>query len=217
MSVSLVAITKGVNQLEDHTAEEVISFVARVSNPSNQLNFDSAPKLLDYCIKHSHWSVFETSFMTVQIETSRAIAAQILRHRTFTFQEYSQRYSKAVENTWNMARRQDKKNKQNSIDDLSDEVKKWFLSAQEEVWNTSFALYEKALELGVAKESARFLLPLSTKTTLYMTGSARSWIHYIQVRAKENGTQEEHADIALRCKKIFCKEFPNIAKAQEWI
>ncbi len=215
LKVKLVAVTKGVGDLDGKLAEEIISFVARVSNPSNQDNFDTAPKLLNYLIKNQHWSPFEHAFMTVEIETSRGIAAQILRHRSFTFQEFSQRYAQATEFVTYEARRQDQKNRQNSIDDMSQHDKEWFEYAQEEVQKAATWHYEEALKRGIAKEQARFLLPLSTKTRLYMTGPVRSWIHYIQLRGG-NGTQLEHREIALAIQKIFSEEFPNTSKALGW-
>jgi thymidylate synthase (FAD) len=214
--VKLVALTKGVGDLDGKLAEEIISYVARVSNPSNQDNFTTAPKLLAYLIKNFHWSPFEHAFMTLEIETSRGIAAQILRHRSFTFQEFSQRYAKATDIIVYPARRQDDKNRQNSIDDLHTEVKNWFEVAQHEVADFAMKKYEEALELGIAKEQARFLLPLSTKTKLYMTGPIRSWIHYIELRSA-NGTQLEHREIALAAKKLFCDQFPSTAKALGWL
>lgn len=214
-STKLIAITQGAGELSGKSAEEVITYAARVSNPDNQMSFESAPKLLKYCIKHKHYSIFEQAFMTIEIKTSRAIAAQILRHRSFVFQEYSQRYSATSSFEETTARRQDKKNRQSSIDDLSVETQDFFKTAQNEIWKHSYDLYTKALELGIAKECARFLLPLSTSTTMYMTGSARSWIHYIDLRTDE-ATQKEHRDIAEGCKQIFKQQFPSISEALEW-
>lgn len=202
MNVKLISVTPD--------AEKQIMYCARVSNPKNQNSENT--KLLDYCIKNGHWSVFEMAHMTVEIVTSRAIAAQILRHRSFSFQEFSQRYAEAQEFETYEARSQDKKNRQNSIDDLDEDTKQWFLNAQEEVVQLCDYLYNAALEKGIAKEQARFLLPLSTQTKLYMTGSVRSWLHYLQVRCG-NGTQKEHKDIADAIKAIFCKEFPNIGQS----
>ena len=215
MSARLIAVTSpriaGVE-----SAEQLIAYAARVSAPQNQMSHASAPKLLKYCLNHGHYSVFETVGMTVEIKTTRAIAAQVLRHRSFTFQEFSQRYAKVdvtippVE-----ARLQDTKNRQNSIvtDDI--ELHQWFSDEQQKLYEKSVELYEKALEKGVAKESARFVLPLSTPTTLYMTGNVRSWIFYINLRAG-NGTQKEHADIANSIKQIFKENFPNISECLEW-
>lgn len=196
-------------------SEKLISYIARVSNPTNQNNEKTAPKLLKYLIEHKHWSPFEHASMTMEIVTSRGIAAQILRHRSFKFQEFSQRYAKAQRAMIYSARRQDNKNRQNSIDDLDLESRTFFERAQQEVWCLSKALYDQALELGIAKESARFLLPLNTETTLYMTGDVRSWIHYIELR-QSNGTQQEHMEIALACKDIFKTELPNVAEALGW-
>lgn len=215
-SVKLVAITEGANELIGKSAQDIISYVARVSNPNNQMSFETGSKLIKYCITHQHWSIFEHAFVTAEIKTSRAIAAQILRHRSFTFQEFSQRYAQAFDCVTYGARRQDQKNRQNSIDDMSDEDKSWFQNAQEEVWEDSKALYDEAISRGIAKEQARFLLPLNTATTIYMSGSVRSWIHYIQLRSG-NGTQKEHADIANACKSIMIDRFPDIAKALSWV
>lgn len=216
MKVELISITKPVKKdIEHFTPEEVLSYVARVSNPSNQMNNETSSKLLGYCIKHAHWSVFEHVNMTVEIQTSRAIAAQILRHRSFVFQEFSQRYAEAVNVESYPARRQDNKNRQNSIDDMDEDVKKWFQFAQEDMANVSMNLYKQALAKGIAKEQARFLLPLSTSTTLYMTGNVRNWIHYVDLRTK-NGTQLEHKEIADAIKVIFSEQFPSISQALGW-
>lgn len=219
INVKLVAITKGFGDLEGKSPQDVISYVARVSNPQNQENFDTAPKLLAYCIKNKHWSVFETVSLTLEINTTRAIAAQILRHRSFTFQEFSQRYAdvtKLGEIKAPSLRRQDLKNRQNSIDDFPDQEK----TILEGLINTHFAqsqlLYEQLLHQGVAKECARFVLPLATPTRIYMTGSVRSFIHWIELREK-NGTQREHQLLALEAKDIFKQQFPDIAKALEWL
>jgi thymidylate synthase (FAD) len=216
MKVELISITKPVKKhLEELSSEELMSYIARVSNPSNQMNTKTSSKLLGYCIKHKHWSVFEHVNMTVEITTSRAIAAQILRHRSFVFQEFSQRYAEAISNEPVEARRQDTKNRQNSIDDMSEEDRDWFNRQQNRLWTEAKAEYDEALRRGIAKEQARFLLPLSTQTTLYMTGNVRNWIHYIELRS-ENGTQKEHADIAKAIKVIFKKQFPSISGALEW-
>jgi thymidylate synthase (FAD) len=214
MQVKLVAATLGL--AEAKSGQDLISFIARVSNPKGQLNFETAPKLLAYLIKHKHWSPFEHVYMTVEITTSRGIAAQILRHRSFCFQEASQRYSEATSYEEYLARRQDLKNRQNSIDDMDPADAKWFLDAQESVWSQSYQLYKEALEKGIAKEQARFLLPLNTKTVLFMTGSLRSWIHYIELRT-EAGTQKEHREIAEQIKIIFCMQYPDVARALGWI
>jgi thymidylate synthase (FAD) len=220
MKVSLIAATKGAGELVkklsyEPNAEEVTGYITRVSNPNNQLNMDTVPKLLAYCIKHKHWSPFEHASMTVEIETSRGIAAQILRHRSFVFQELSQRYSAVSECEIYPARRQDVKNKQNSIDDMSEEDRKWFENVQIKQNKEAFEAYKSALARGIAKEQARFILPLSTKTALMMTGNIRSWIHYIELRTHKD-TQLEHREVALECKRIFLEQFPDIAKALEW-
>lgn len=192
-----------------------MAYCARVSNPQNQDNPEFA-KLLAYCIKHGHWSVFEQANMVVEITTSRGVAAQILRHRSFTIQEFSQRYSCVSEYIEYEARRQDVKNKQNSIDDLDDEVKQWFRDCQFEVWKLAYDHYEAALQKGIAKECARFLLPLNTSTKLYLNGTVRSWIHYLQLRTHES-TQLEHRDIANAIKAIFVEELPTVSKALGWL
>jgi thymidylate synthase (FAD) len=215
-SVKLVAITEGANELIGKSAQDIISYVARVSNPNNQMSFETGSRLIKYCITHEHWSIFEHSFATLEIKTSRGIAAQILRHRSFTFQEFSQRYAAVQDFVTYPARRQDAKNRQNSIDDMDDITKNWFKHTQEETWERQQKLYEEALQRGVAKEQARFLLPLNTATTLYMSGSIRSWIHYIELRAS-NGTQKEHADIAIAAKGIIAERFPDVASALNWI
>lgn len=207
--VELISCTPG--------AEAVISYCARVSNPNNQLKFDNNSKLISYLIKNKHWSPFEMAHMTLQIKTSRGIAPQILRHRSFTFQEFSQRYAAVDASglTLYAARRQDTKNRQNSIDDLTAEVKQEWLDRQQQNWKNSFEHYTWALDNGIAKECARFVLPLNCGTTLYMSGSVRSWIHYIELRAA-NGTQQEHMDIALACKEVFKNELPQVAAALGW-
>lgn len=216
MKVRLIAVTKPVaEEIKHFSAEELTSYVARVSNPSNQMSTETAPKLLRYCIRNNHWSVFEHINMTVEITTSRAIAAQILRHRSFVFQEFSQRYSVATNFETYPARRQDNKNRQNSTDDMDDETRQWFTDVQDYINSEASTLYNQALEKGIAKEQARFLLPLSTQTTLYMTGNIRNWIHYIDLRTA-NGTQLEHAEIAKEIKNIFINQFPSIAEAKEY-
>jgi len=202
MSVKLISVTPD--------AEQTMAYVARVSNPNNQENPNYA-KLLAYCIKHNHWSVFEQAFMTLEIETNRGIAAQILRHRSFTYQEFSQRYADTNLLTENIPvpdlRRQDTKNRQNSTDDLGDYVKLKFQAEIAELFTQSNNLYKRLLEAGVAKECARFVLPLATPTRIYMSGSCRSWITYIALREK-SGTQREHMDIAKACKAVFAEQFP---------
>jgi thymidylate synthase (FAD) len=199
-------------------AEQTMAYVARVSNPSNQANENYAG-LLRYCIKHNHWSVFEQAHMTLEIETNRGIAAQILRHRSFTFQEFSQRYADAnllaADIPVPELRRQDEKNRQNSTDDLDPLNKVLLESAISEHFIAANDLYKRLLDAGVAKECARFVLPLATPTRIYMSGSCRSWIHYINLRSA-NGTQKEHMDIALECKRVFSEQFPTVAEALEW-
>jgi len=194
-----------------------MAYIARVSNPKNQDN-DDFTKLIGYCIKNEHWSVFEQAYMTLQIETTRGIAAQILRHRSFTFQEFSQRYADSTqlgEIPIPELRRQDNKNRQNSISDLSEDLVKQFNKKIETQFNLSKKLYEEMLEAGIAKECARFILPLATPTRIYMTGSCRSWIHYINLRTG-HGTQKEHMNIATECKTIFSKEYPVVSSALNW-
>jgi len=207
MSVKLISVTPD--------AEKTMAYVARVSNPSNQNNENYA-KLLGYCIKHNHWSVFEQSFMTLEIETTRGLAAQILRHRSFTFQEFSQRYadSSMLADTIPLPelRRQDTKNRQNSIDDIDPFKRQKYEMKMQELFGRSMDLYREMLDEGIAKECARFVLPLATPTRLYMAGSCRSWITYIALREK-NGTQKEHMDIAKECKKIFAEQFPICTEA----
>lgn len=195
-------------------AENTIMYCARVSNPKNQDSKKSG--LLRYCLQHGHYSIFEMANMVIEINTSRAISSQIIRHISFSFQEFSQRYSEVQGFEIYEARRQDEKNRQNSIDDMNQEVRDWFLLAQEKNEEQATKMYNQALEYGIAKEQARFLLPLSAKTKLYMNGTVRSWIHYIDTRTEE-GTQKEHRDIAKAIKQIFCKEFPIIAEAKGWI
>ena len=200
-------------------AEKTIGYVARVSNPNNQDN-PKVAGLLKYCIKHGHWSIFEQAHMTLQIETTRGLAAQILRHRSFTFQEFSQRYadssmlSKVI--PLPELRRQDDKNRQNSIDDLDPFVVQDFDLKMQRHFVEGMKLYKEMLDSGVAKECARFVLPLATPTKLYMTGSVRSWIHYINLRSA-HGTQKEHMQIAENCRAIFNEQFPIVAEALGWL
>ena len=210
MEVKLITVTPD--------AEQTMGYVARVSNPNNQEN----PKisgLLKYCIKHNHWSVFEQAHMTLEINTTRGIAAQILRHRSFTYQEFSQRYADTnlLSNEIPVPdlRSQDLKNRQNSVDDISPEKKSILQGQIQKYFTEGLDLYNELLREGVAKECARFVLPLATPTRIYMTGSVRSWIHYIDLRSA-NGTQKEHMDIAEACKSIFCEQFPIVAEALEW-
>ena len=200
-------------------AEQHMAYCARVSNPNNQENENYAG-LLRYCIKHQHWSIFEQAFMTLEINTTRGIAAQILRHRSFTFQEFSQRYAdtKLLETNIPLPelRRQDTKNRQNSIDDIPEEQSKMLLGRIQNYFNEGLDLYNELLREGIAKECARFVLPLATPTRIYMSGSVRSWIHYIELRSG-HGTQKEHMDIANDCKSIFIKRFPTVSEALGWL
>ena len=214
-SVRLIAITQGAGDLINKTAQDIISYTARVSNPDNQEKFDTAPKLLAYCIRNKHWSIFQQSFLTLEIVTSRAIAAQILRHSSMHFEEWSLRYSSSMGYQIYPARRQDVKNRQNSTDDLPQETKDWFINAQERLNSFADELYSEAITKGVARESARFLLPLSTRTKLYMSGSVRSFIHWIQLRT-DKSTQLEHREVAEKAKEIFSKELPDISAALGW-
>ena len=221
MKVTLKSVSLPTEELQKQgikTSEDFIVYCARVSNPQNQFNTETNEKLINYCIKHQHWSIFEQAFCTIEVVTSRAIAAQILRHRSFTFQEFSQRYATATELEQYELRKQGKTNRQ----------------VGEEIYDTSFStgdvelgielgqlkhnalrLYEKMISKGIARESARMILPLQTQTTLYMSGSVRSFIHYIDLRSKQD-TQKEHRDIAISMKRIFVQTFPTIAKALEW-
>ena len=209
MKVQLITLTPD--------AEKNMAFVARVSNPNNQGN-ENFSGLLKYCIKHQHWSVFEQAHMTLEIETTRAIAAQILRHRSFTFQEFSQRYAQSNELgeiDLPELRRQDNKNRQNSIDDLDKDVVDKLNRQMITLFSSAQSLYNQMVEIGVAKECARMVLPLCTPTRIYMTGSVRSWIHYIDLRSA-HGTQKEHMEIAESCKDIFKEQFPVVSEALEW-
>ncbi len=209
--VSLISVTPD--------AEKTIGYVARVSNPKNQDN-PKVAGLLKYCIKHGHWSVFEQAHMTVEIETTRGLAAQILRHRSFTYQEFSQRYADssmlAKEIPLPALRRQDDKNRQNSIDDVDPLMQQDFEIKMQRHFIDGMKLYKEMLDAGIAKECARFVLPLATPTKLYMTGSIRSWIHYIDLRSA-HGTQKEHMDIAEAVRGIFIEQFPIIAEALEYV
>ena len=199
-------------------AEKHMAYCARVSNPANQDN-EKFSGLLKYCVKHQHWSIFEQAYMTLELTTTRGIAAQVLRHRSFTYQEFSQRYADSSllmdKIPLPALRRQDEKNRQNSIDDLDPfDVQNLELQMQT-LFDSSMALYQQMLGRGVAKECARFVLPLATPTRIYMSGSVRSWIHYISLRSA-NGTQKEHMDIADACKQIFIEQFPTVSEALEW-
>ena len=209
MKVSLITVTPD--------AEKHIAYCARVSNPNNQNN-ESIAGLLKYCIKHQHWSIFEQAFMTLEIETTRGLAAQILRHRSFTYQEFSQRYAESTalgDIELPELRRQDDKNRQNSIDDLDPKVVEKLNRQMNTLFSSAYSLYTQMLDEGVAKECARFVLPLATPTRLYMSGTVRSWLHYIELRTG-HGTQKEHIEIASECKRIFSEQFPTIASAM-WL
>ena len=199
-------------------AEKHMAYCARVSNPNNQEN-DKFSGLLKYCIEHQHWSIFEQASMTLEINTTRGIAAQILRHRSFTYQEFSQRYADssllADDIPLPELRRQDTKNRQNSIDDIDPFTRQRYEILIQKHFHEAMDLYQEMLDEGIAKECARFVLPLATPTRIYMTGSVRSWIHYIDLRSA-NGTQKEHMDIANACKCIFICQFPAVAEAMGW-
>lgn len=216
MNTKLISVTPD--------AETTIAYCARVSNPSNQ-NSENISRLLKYCIDHKHWSIFEMAHLTLELNTTRGLAAQILRHKSFSFQEFSQRYADTNSLAENIPlfelRRQDNKNRQNSIDDIDNGiVVKWNTQIREHFAKAK-ALYDGMIQDGIAKECARFILPLATPTRLYMSGSLRSWITYIALREK-NGTQKEHMTIAKECKQIFCEQFPIISEAlggldQDWV
>ena len=211
MNVKFVSITPD--------AEKTMAYIARVSNPKNQDN-EKFAGLLKYCIKHNHWSVFEQSSMTLEIETTRGLAAQILRHRSFTYQEFSQRYADSSllgeEIPLPKLRKQDAKNRQNSTDDLDPFIVQDFELKMQRHFVNAMKIYQEMLDQGVAKECARFVLPLATPTRLYMTGSCRSWIHYINLRSA-HGTQKEHMNIAEECRRIFTEQFPAVSEALEWV
>jgi len=210
MTVKLISVTPD--------AEQHMAYCARVSNPSNQDN-EKYAGLLRYCIKHQHWSIFEQAFMTLEINTTRAIAAQILRHRSFTYQEFSQRYADSSMLADNIPlpelRRQDTKNRQNSIDDLDEFIVQRLQMQMQTLFSSSMNLYHQMLDAGVAKECARNVLPLCVPTRLYMSGSVRSWIHWIDLRSA-NGTQKEHMLLAEGARAIFKEQFPTVAEALEW-
>ena len=210
MTVRLISVTPD--------AEKTMAHIARVSNPNNQDN-PNYSGLLRYCIKHNHWAVFEQSSMTLEIETTRAIAAQVLRHRSFTFQEFSQRYADSnLLGTIELPEllKQDKKNRQNSTDDLDPKLVDTLNRQMNTLFSSALSLYNQMLEDGVAKECARMVLPLCTPTRIYMTGSCRSWIHYINLRSA-HGTQKEHMQIAEACRKVFTEQFPAVSEALEWV
>ena len=211
MNVSLISVSPD--------AEKHMAYCARVSNPSNQEN-EKYAGLLRYCIKHQHWSIFEQAFMTLEINTTRGLAAQILRHRSFTYQEFSQRYADSSllgdKIPLPQLRKQDEKNRQNSTDDLDPILVQELEVKMQKYFAEGMELYKEMLDAKVAKECARFVLPLATPTRLYMSGSVRSWIHYIELRSG-HGTQKEHMDIANACKQIFTEQFPTVAEAMEWV
>lgn len=215
MQVRLISVTSPLIRVDDQplSPEGLIAYCARVSSPHQETPVFQ--KLLAYCIAHRHWSVFEMVDMTVEITTSRAISPQILRHKSFQFQEFSQRYARAQEIERYRPRRQDSKNRQNSLDDLDEETISWFEEAQEGIARMALEQYSTALEKGIAKECARVLLPLGTRTKLYMKGSVRSWIHYLEVRT-DKSTQKEHREIAIAIRKIFMTQFPVTAAALNW-
>ena len=216
MKITMPSQIKLVSATPD--AEQHMAYVARVSNPNNQ-DSDKFAGLLKYCIKHGHWSVFEQAFMTVEINTTRGLAAQILRHRSFTYQEFSQRYadSSLLGDIIPLPelRRQDDKNRQNSIDDVDPLMQQDFEIKMQRHFVDGMKLYKEMLDAGIAKECARFVLPLATPTRLYMTGSVRSWVHYIDLRSA-HGTQKEHMDIANAVRDVFVEQFPICAEALEW-
>jgi len=218
-NVKLIAVTSGAGELAGQTPQDVISYVARVSNPHNQENFRTAAGLLKYCIKHAQWSIFETATMTLELNTTRGIAAQVLRHRSFCFQEFSQRYADTKLLNQDIScpdlRRQDQKNRQNSVADLPPGMVTDYQNKIDQHFKASMDLYNNLLDNGVAKECARFVLPLATPTRIYMTGSCRSWIHYINLRTA-NGTQREHMELAEECREVFKVVFPDVSEALEW-
>ena len=221
MKVNLVSITKSLLLEKELTAEELIVYIARVSNPSNQLNSDTSDRLINYMIKNKHWSPFEMVDMTVEIQTSRGIAQQILRHRSFSFQEFSQRYAEVTEMEEIQLRKSGATNRQSSLEpfdpviNIHNNVESWKCEAGNAIQAylaEGEMLYKSLLEAGVAKECARFVLPLTTSTTIYMKGSIRSWIHYLQIRTDKH-TQLEHREIAQAIESMFKTNFPNIYKA----
>ena len=211
MNVKLVSVTPD--------AEKTMGYVARVSNPANQDN-PKVAGLLSYCIRHGHWSVFEQAHMTLEIETTRGLAAQILRHRSFTYQEFSQRYQDVSHIREDIPlpelRSQDLKNRQNSIDDVDPEIVERYNKEMRKHFDASIDLYKSMLHAGIAKECARFVLPLATPTRLYMTGSVRSWIHYINLRSA-HGTQKEHTELVEEVRKVFVEQFPLVSQALDWV
>ena len=225
MNVKLISLTQPqeptpLGNRNTMSAEEIITYCARVSNPKNQANMKTAPKLIKFLIKHKHWSPFELASMCVEIKTSRAIAAQILRHRSFSFQEFSQRYSEVTEFEDTQLRRQADKNRQSSEEEINPMLPADYKNISAHVavcdhLHKSKKLYDELIEEGVARECARMVLPLGTQTTMYMNGTIRSWVHYINLRTEQN-TQKEHRDIANKIKEIFIKQFPSTSEALEW-
>lgn len=222
MKVKLISYTK--SALQEHTGCDdllaLIAYVARVSNPTNQLNNETSERLVKYLIKNRHWSPFEMVDITLEIQTTRDIAHQILRHRSFSFQEFSQRYAEATLGVeFSEARLQDHKNRQNSIETTDKELQDWWLFQQNNITETSYAIYTEALNRGIAKEVARKVLPEGLTTTrLYMKGSIRSWIHYLDVRT-DPSTQKEHREVADACAqeivKLFAPILPLLDKSAE--
>lgn len=213
MDVKLISLTKPVDDLLMENSEDLVAFIARVSNPENQMNHETAPRLLNYLTKHKHWSPYEMVDFTVEIKTSRAIAAQILRHRSFSFQEFSQRYSAATEIEPIQLRKKAEKNRQSSAEVIDEPV---INNVVKYAIDHSVQTYNKLITEGVAKEQARMVLPLATQSTLYMKGSLRSWIHYLNLRTAED-TQKEHRDIANAIKDIFKEQFSVVSEALGWI
>ena len=215
MGVSLVGMTQPSAMTGCYTANELIAYTARVSNPENQNNDKTASKLLKYLIKHEHWSPFEMVSATLEIKTTRDISRQIIRHRSFSFQEFSQRYAESTNFETRECRLQDQTNRQNSIETEDRELAEWWNMAQKELIQKSKLIYQTALDHGIAKEQARAVLPEgNTETTLYMSGTLRSWIHYCKLR-RSNGTQKEHMIIADQCWDVLSQHFPDVAKAVE--
>jgi thymidylate synthase (FAD) len=216
VSARIIATTQPAPWLVERgvkTAEQLIVYTARVSSPHNQDNHNTGENLLRYCIKHGHWSVFETASMTVEIETTRAIAAQLLRHRSFTFQEFSLRYARSTGRAVvPSVRLQDEKNRQSSLPNPDEALDAWWVAEAGRVMDETEEIYRRAIEKGVAKEVARFVLPLATPTRLYMTGSVRSWIHYLKARL-DPATQLEHRLVAEAIAHVFDDEFPVVSGA----
>ena len=217
MHVKLISYTKPVEDVPVKSVHELIAYVARVSNPSNQINNETSEKLIKYLKKHKHWSPFEMVDVTLEIETTRDIARQMLRHRSFSFQEFSQRYAEVSALgdmfEYSEVRMQDPKNRQNSIAGAEEELRIYWEDMQRAVINTCEEVYKKALERGIAKEVARKVLPEGlTKSRLYMKGSIRSWIHYLEVRGPGSGTQKEHMQVAECILKVISEVFPVVSK-----